>query len=79
MDVRWKRKVEEEQNGFMDRQTKKNTQMGIRGVTIQSRAGFIGINGANNSNNLRFIKEGGVNKTRLSRIEIEEFSVGLHN
>ncbi len=79
MDVRWKRQVTDEINGFMDRQTQKNTQIGIRGITIQSRAGFIGINGANNSNNLREIREGGVNRDRLARVDITDHSKGLFN
>ena len=67
MVVRWKRIIEAEMNGFMDRQTQRNSQIGTRAISIQSRAGFIGINGANNSNNLREIREGGVNKDRLAR------------
>ena len=77
MDVRWKRRLEEEQNAFMDRQTQRNTQMGIRKIQIQSRAGFISINGANNSNNLREIREGGVNKDRLAQIDIKDHTMGL--
>ena len=79
MDVRWKRQITEEINGFMDRQTKRNSQIGTRSIVIQSRAGFIGINGANNSNNLREIREGGVNKDRLARIDLKDHTKGLFN
>jgi len=79
MDVRWKRIIEAEMNGFMDRQTQRNSQIGTRAISIQSRAGFIGINGANNSNNLREIREGGVNKDRLARIDIFDHTKGYFN
>ena len=79
MDVRWKRQIEAEMNGFMDRQTQRNSQIGTRAISIQSRAGFIGINGANNSNNLREIREGGVNKDRLARIDIFDHTKGYFN
>ena len=79
MDVRFKRRVENDFNGFLDRQTQKNTQIGIRGISVQSRAGFIGINGANNANNLREIREGGVNKFRLSQTDLFDHTRGLWN
>ena len=78
-DVRWRRVIDEEFNGFLDRQTQKNTQIGIRGVQVQSRAGFISINGANNSNNLRFIHNGGINDNRLDRIGIDSFAKGAYS
>lgn len=78
-DVRWRRVIEDEINGFLDRQTQKSTQMGLRQVVVQSRAGFIGINGANNSNNLRFINQGGIDGTRLNTVGIDSFAKGAYS
>jgi len=41
MDIRFRRKVEQEWNGFLDRQTQKNTQIGLRSMIVQSTGGFI--------------------------------------
>ena len=57
MDIRFRRKIELEWNGFLDRQTQKNTQLGIRGVRIQSRAGFIQLSGGASGNSMRLQKD----------------------
>ena len=61
LDLRFRRKMQDETNSFLDRQTQRNTQIGLRQVIIQSRAGFIQVNGAGgNENNVRQIREGGI-------------------
>ena len=57
MDIRFRRKIELEWNGFLDRQTQKNTQLGIRGVRIQSSAGFIQLSGGSSGNSMRLQKD----------------------
>lgn len=75
LDLRWKRIIENEINGFLDRQTQRNTQIGTRQVIIQSRAGFIAINGAaGNENTIRQIRDGGVDGNRLAQIDITDHS-----
>ena len=56
-DIRWKRELTKEFNGFLDRQTQKNTQLGIRGVRIQSTAGFIQLSGGSSGNSMRLQKD----------------------
>ena len=55
-DTRFRRKLELEWNGFLDRQTQKNTQLGLRGVRIQSQAGFMQLNGVGSTNTMRLAK-----------------------
>ena len=45
-DLRFKRMVEKEFNGLMDRQTQYDIRIGERSIIVQSRAGFINANGA---------------------------------
>ena len=79
MDLRWKRLIMKEENAFLDRQTQRNTQIGLRQTIIQSRAGFIQTNGAGgNENNIRQIRDGGVGDgNRLSQISITDHSKEL--
>jgi len=78
LDLRWKRIIDNEVNGFLDRQTQRNTQIGTRQVIIQSRAGFIAINGAaGNENTIRQIRDGGVDGNRLAQIDIIDHSKEL--
>jgi len=80
LDLRWKRLMLKEDNNFLDRQTQRNTQIGLRQVIIQSRAGFIQINGAGgNENNVRQVRDGGVDGNRLAMIGIEDHTKGLFN
>lgn len=77
MDVRWRRQMENEFNAFLDRQTQRNTQIGTRQVVIQSAAGFIQMNGAASENTLRQIRDGGVDGTRLARVDLPDHAKGL--
>ncbi len=77
LDLRFRRILEKEYNGFLDRQTQRNTQTGARQVIVQSRSGFIAMSGAGNYNNLREIREGGANKDRLASIEMVDHARGL--
>lgn len=79
MDTRWKRIMADEQNAFLSRQTQRDTQIGIRQVIISSRSGFRSINTALNYNNLRDIRDGGVDKNRLATIDITDHTKGLFN
>ena len=77
LDLRWKRIMENEFNAFLDRQTQKNTQLGLRQVIVQSRSGYIAMNGAANENTLRQIREGGIKKDRLANIDFVDHARGL--
>ncbi len=78
LDLRWKRLMQKEENSFLDRQTQRNTQIGLRQVIVQSRAGFIQTNGAGGSeDNIRQIREGGVDGNRLARTGLVDHSKGL--
>ena len=78
LDLRWKRLIQREINGFLDRQTQRNTQIGLRQVIIQSRAGFIQKNGAaGNENTIRQIRDGGVDGNRLAQIDLFDHSKEL--
>lgn len=78
LDLRWKRIMDNEVNSFLDRQTQRNTQIGLRQVIIQSRAGFIQMNGAGgNENTIRQVRDGGVDGNRLAQIDIFDHSKEL--
>ena len=68
MDLRFRRIIREEINGFLSRQAQKDTEFGVRQVIIQSKTGFTATNGQNNYNTLRGIREGGVNEELLARV-----------
>ncbi len=68
MDLRFRRIIREEINGFLSRQAQKDTEFGVRQVVIQSKTGFTAANGQNNYNTLRGIREGGVNEELLARV-----------
>jgi len=74
LDVRWKRYAEEEDNAFLDRQTQRDTEIGLRQVIVSSKAGMIAKSGAMHEDNLRFIRDGGVNGSRLDRIGPKDHS-----
>lgn len=77
-DLRWKRIMQDEFNAFLDRQTQHNTKIGTRQVIIQSRAGFINMNGADsNSNNLRLIRKGWTGREDISELDYTDHSKGL--
>lgn len=77
LDLRFKRIIEDEINGFLSRQTQRDTEMGVRQVIIQGKTGFTSTNGKNNYNTLRGIREGGVNEERLTRIGKIDHSKGV--
>ena len=78
LDLRFRRRLLKEQNSFLDRQTQRNTQIGLRQVIIQSRAGFIQMNGgAGNENTNRQIRDGGVDGNRLAQIEMADHAKEL--
>jgi len=77
LDLRFKRIIADEINAYLLRQTQKDTEMGVRQVIIQSKRGFTAINGQNNYNTLRGIREGGIVKERLDRIGMKDHSKGV--
>lgn len=78
-DLRFKRAVEKEFNSLMDRQTQYDVRIGERSIIVQSKAGFINKNGgATNTNTLRMIREGGINKEFLNEVDYIDHSKGLY-
>ncbi len=77
LDLRFKRIISDEINGFLSRQTQKDTEMGVRQVIIQSKTGFTATNGKNNYNTVRGIREGGIDKERLDRIGMKDHAKGV--
>lgn len=78
LDIRFRRYLEEEYNAGLDRQTQRNTQIGLRQVIIQSRAGFIQANGVANENTLRSIREGGFQGQRVIDIDFISHARGIY-
>ncbi len=76
LDLRFKRIIDDEINGFLSRQTQKDTEFGVRQVIIQSKTGFTATNGVNNYNTVRGIREGGINKDLFDRIGRIEHTKG---
>lgn len=77
LDLRWRRIIDDEINAFLSRQTQRDTEMGVRQVIIQSKTGFTAVNGFNNYNTVKGIREGGVNQEQLSRIGKVDHSKGV--
>jgi len=77
LDLRFKRIISDEVNAFLLRQTQRDTEMGVRQVIIQSKTGFTAVNGFNNYNTLKGIREGGINKEQLDRIGKIDHSKGV--
>jgi len=78
MDTRWKRIMSDEANAFLDRQDQHNTSIGLRGVIIQSAAGFISNNGgAGDSNSKRLARKGWTGLEDVSALETVDHSKGL--
>ncbi len=77
-DLRWKRKMSDEQNSFLSRQEQRNTQLGLRQVIVASEAGFSAMSGgAGQYNNLRDVREGGTDGNRIARIDMTDHSKEL--
>ncbi len=78
LDLRFKRKMLNEQNSFLDRQTQKNTQIGLRQVIIQSRAGFIQLNGAGgNGSSIRQHRDGFMDESQAVKIGMTDHAKEL--
>ena len=75
-DIRWRRILEKEINGFMDRQTQRNTALGLRGVRIQSNAGFIQLNGTASANTMDLAKNPTAFFARNDQIGFDASKVG---
>lgn len=77
-DLRFKRMVEKEFNSLQDRQTSFDLAIGERGLVIQSRAGFLNRHGASsNTNTLRMIREGELNRDNFSQVDYTDHAKGL--
>jgi len=78
LDVRWKRIMQDEFNAFLNRQDQWDTKLGLRQVRVQSASGFLITNGsAMTENNLRQVREGGVDGNRLALIEMSDHAKEL--
>ncbi len=77
LDLRFKRIISDEVNAFLSRQTQRDTEMGVRQVIIQSKTGFTAVNGFNNYNTVKGIREGGINKEQIDRIGKVDHSRGV--
>ena len=77
LDLRFKRIVDDEINAFLSRQTQKDTEMGVRQVIVQSKKGFTAPNGENSFNTMRGIREGGLDKERLDRLDMKDHAKGV--
>jgi len=77
LDLRFKRIISDEVNAFLSRQSQRDTEMGVRQVIVQSKTGFTAVNGHNNYNTVKGIREGGINKEQLDRIGKVDHSKGV--
>jgi len=78
-DLRFKRRTEEEYNALQDRQTIYDIRIGQKGLIFQGGKGFLNHNqtGATNTNTLRMLREGGVDKSFMGQIDYVDHSQGL--
>lgn len=77
-DLRFRRIMEKEFNALQARQTSYDIAIGERGVIFQGRAGFINKHGASsNTNSLKLIREGGINKNFLTETDYVDHSQGF--
>ena len=75
MDLRWKRMMAMEMNAFMDRQTQRDTQIGLRQIIATSEKGRIARNGGVGTyNNQKEIRENDNNLA--NRIGIKQHATG---
>jgi len=77
LDLRFKRIISDEVNAFLSRQSQRDTEMVFRQVIVQSKPGFTAVNGFNNYNTQRGIREGGINKELMDRIGKVDHSKGI--
>lgn len=77
-DLRFRRLVEKEFNALQARQTSYDIGIGERGLIFQSRGGRLSkISSATNTNSLRMIREGGINKEFLTETDYVDHSTGF--
>ncbi len=77
-DLRFKRIVEKEYNALQNRQTQYDIATGERGVIFQNRTGFLNTQGASsNTNSLRIIREGGINRNALTETDYTDHAKGF--
>jgi uncharacterized protein YllA (UPF0747 family) len=77
LDPRFKRRLEEEYNSFLARQTQFNSAIGARNVVVQTKAGWINANGAGHRSTMKDIREGTGRGVRQGFIGIEDKSIGM--
>lgn len=77
LDPRFKRRLDEEFNSQLDRQTQFNSSIGARNVVIQTKAGWINMQGAGHRSAMKDVREGTGRGVRQGFIGIEDKSVGL--
>lgn len=78
LDPRFKRRLEEEYNSFLSRQTQFNSAIGARNVVVQTKAGWINMNGAGHRSAMKDIREGTGRGVRQGFIGIEDKSLGIN-
>lgn len=77
-DLRFRRIIEKEFNALQNRQTSYDIAIGERGFIIQNRAGFLNTQGSrSNTNSLKIIREGGINKQFLTEQDYVDHSTGF--
>jgi len=77
LDPRFKRRLEEEYQSFLSRQTQFNSSIGARNVVVQSSKGWINMNGAGHRSAMRDVREGTGRGVRQGFIGIEDKSLGI--
>ena len=77
-DLRFKRIMEKEFNSLMSRQTAYDFSVGERGLIVQSRTGFLNRHtGGANTNTLKMIRDGGIDKNMMLRDDYTDHAKGL--
>jgi len=78
-DLRFKRIMSEEFNALQDRQTSYDIRIGQKGLIFQSGKGFLNHNqtGVTNTNTLRMLRDGGIDKSFMGEIDYVDHSRGL--
>jgi len=77
-DLTFRRIVEKEYNSLQNRQAFYDLTIGERGLIIQSRGGLLNRNtGSVNTNTLRMIREGGIDKNIMAQLDYTDHAKGL--
>ena len=77
LDPRFKRVIVNEVLGLLDRQQQEDSKIGARDVVVQSRAGFMNMNGAGSNSILKQIREGKGPTPFTSTIGLQEKAGGV--